>query len=76
MSGVLGPAFAALDDVVVQTRMPAPPLLLADRVTGIDADAGVLAVPEPAPATGTLWTETDVRADSGTSTRPGGCRPG
>ncbi|WP_460446954.1 beta-ketoacyl synthase N-terminal-like domain-containing protein, partial [Angustibacter aerolatus] len=64
VSGVLGPAFAALDDVVVQTRMPAPPLLLADRVTGIDADAGVLAVPEPAPATGTLWTETDVRADS------------
>ena len=37
--------------------MPEPPLLLADRVTGIDAEPGVM-------GTGTMWTETDVREDS------------
>ncbi len=33
-----------------------PPLLLADRVTGIDAEPGVL-------GKGTIWTETDVKWD-------------
>jgi 3-hydroxymyristoyl/3-hydroxydecanoyl-(acyl carrier protein) dehydratase len=33
--------------------MPEPPLLLADRVTGMVADPGVLGV-------GTIWTETDI----------------
>ncbi len=37
--------------------MPEPPLLLADRCTGIDAEAGSM-------GKGTCWTETDVRADS------------
>ena len=37
--------------------MPEPPLLLADRVTGIDAKPGVHGA-------GIIWTETDVRADS------------
>lgn len=37
--------------------MPEPPLLLADRVTGIDAVPGSM-------GKGTLWTETDVLADS------------
>ncbi|MBA2660991.1 MAG: hypothetical protein H0U74_01755 [Bradymonadaceae bacterium] len=37
--------------------MPEPPLLLADRVTAIDAEPGVL-------STGTIYTETDVRHDS------------
>jgi 3-hydroxymyristoyl/3-hydroxydecanoyl-(acyl carrier protein) dehydratase len=37
--------------------MPEPPLLLADRVTGIDAEPGVL-------GTGTIWTETDVTPDA------------
>ena len=37
--------------------MPEPPLLLADRVTGIDAEPGVL-------GRGTIWTETDVAADA------------
>jgi 3-hydroxymyristoyl/3-hydroxydecanoyl-(acyl carrier protein) dehydratase len=37
--------------------MPAPPLLLADRVTDIEGASGVL-------GRGTVWTETDVRWDS------------
>jgi 3-hydroxymyristoyl/3-hydroxydecanoyl-(acyl carrier protein) dehydratase len=57
ISSVFGPAFAAQDGYHRQVRMPEPPLLLADRVTGIDATPGRL-------GTGTLWTETDVREDS------------
>jgi 3-hydroxymyristoyl/3-hydroxydecanoyl-(acyl carrier protein) dehydratase len=37
--------------------MPEPPLLLADRVLGIEGEPGTL-------GTGTIWTETDVRADA------------
>ena len=48
--------FAVQDADVRQTRMPGPPLLLADRVLGIDATQGSL-------GKGTIWTETDVRAD-------------
>src|SRR6478609_7412154 len=57
ISSVFGLAFAAQDGYHRQVRMPEPPLLLADRVTGIDATPGRL-------GTGTLWTETDVREDS------------
>ncbi|MFZ4539449.1 beta-ketoacyl synthase N-terminal-like domain-containing protein, partial [Propionivibrio sp.] len=57
ISSVFGPLFAAQDGYARQVRMPEPPLLLADRVTGIDAVAGSM-------GKGTLWTETDVRADS------------
>ncbi len=57
ISQVFGPAFERQDAYVRQVRMPMPPLLLADRVTGIDAAAGSM-------GTGTLWTETDVRQDS------------
>ena len=57
ISSVFGPAFAGQDGYHRQVRMPEPPLLLADRVTGIDATPGRL-------GTGTIWTETDVRADS------------
>jgi acyl transferase domain-containing protein/3-hydroxymyristoyl/3-hydroxydecanoyl-(acyl carrier protein) dehydratase len=53
ISEVFGPMFAVQDNDVRQTRMPAPPLLLADRVTGIDAEPGSM-------GTGTIWTETDV----------------
>jgi 3-hydroxymyristoyl/3-hydroxydecanoyl-(acyl carrier protein) dehydratase len=51
-----GPLFEQQDGFVRQVRMPMPPLLLADRVTGIDAAPGVL-------KTGTIWTETDVKWD-------------
>ena len=57
ISSVFGPAFAGQDGYHRQVRMPEPPLLLADRVTGIDATPGSM-------GTGTIWTETDVREDS------------
>lgn len=53
ISDLFGPMFAAQDHDTRQTRMPGPPLLLADRVTGIDAAPGSM-------GTGTIWTETDV----------------
>jgi acyl transferase domain-containing protein/3-hydroxymyristoyl/3-hydroxydecanoyl-(acyl carrier protein) dehydratase/1-acyl-sn-glycerol-3-phosphate acyltransferase len=55
ISELFGPLFAPQDERVIQCRMPEPPLLLADRVTGIDATPGLL-------GTGTIWTETDVVA--------------
>jgi 3-hydroxymyristoyl/3-hydroxydecanoyl-(acyl carrier protein) dehydratase len=57
ISDLFGPMFAAQDADVRQTRMPGPPLLLADRVVGIDAAPGSL-------GQGTIWTETDVQADA------------
>ena len=57
ISDIYGPAFAVQDDYRRQVRMPEPPLLLADRLLGIDAEAGTI-------GTGTLWTETDVTADA------------
>lgn len=57
ISDIYGQAFTAQDGYPRQVRMPEPPLLLADRLLGIDA--------EPAKfGTGTLWTETDVTADA------------
>ncbi len=55
ISELFGPLFEAQDDFDLQCRMPEPPLLLADRVTGLVAEAGVL-------GSGTIWTETDVNA--------------
>ncbi|MBL9209374.1 MAG: hypothetical protein JNL92_02850, partial [Opitutaceae bacterium] len=52
-----GPAFAGQDGFHRQVRMPMPPMLLADRVTGIDAIPGEL-------GRGTIWTETDVLPDA------------
>lgn len=57
ISQVFGPEFAGQDQYHRQVRMPEPPLLLADRVTGIDAVAKSM-------GKGTIWTETDVREDS------------
>lgn len=57
IAGVLGPEFEFQEDYPVQVRMPEPPLLLCDRVLGIDGPAGVL-------GKGTIWTETDVCSDS------------
>ncbi|MER5853004.1 beta-ketoacyl synthase N-terminal-like domain-containing protein [Streptomyces sp. NPDC002012] len=64
ISALFGARFAAQDAYAVQTRMPAPPMLLADRVTGIDAVPAALVEPGPVHADGTIWTETDVRPDS------------
>lgn len=64
VSALFGPRFAEQDAYELQTRMPGPPMLLADRVTGIDAVPAALAEPGAAHATGTIRTETDVRLDS------------
>jgi 3-hydroxymyristoyl/3-hydroxydecanoyl-(acyl carrier protein) dehydratase/1-acyl-sn-glycerol-3-phosphate acyltransferase len=53
ISAIFGPAFERQDRYARQVRMPEPPLLLANRVTGIDALPGSM-------STGTIWTETDV----------------
>ena len=57
ISDLFGPQFRSQDGHAVQVRMPEPPLLLADRVVGVDALAGSMGL-------GTVWTETDVREDS------------
>ena len=57
ISSVFGELFKAQDSYFRQVRMPEPPLLLADRVTGIDATPGSM-------ETGTIWTETNVALDS------------
>ncbi|MFI9310973.1 beta-ketoacyl synthase N-terminal-like domain-containing protein [Streptomyces triculaminicus] len=57
VSELFGPLFAAQDGYRRQTRLPGPPLLLVDRVTGIDAAPASM-------GTGTIWTETDLRPDS------------
>jgi acyl transferase domain-containing protein/3-hydroxymyristoyl/3-hydroxydecanoyl-(acyl carrier protein) dehydratase/1-acyl-sn-glycerol-3-phosphate acyltransferase len=57
ISEIFGPAFANQDNFHRQVRMPKPPLLLADRVTGLDAEPTSMKL-------GTIWTQTDVRADS------------
>ncbi|MEQ9315733.1 MAG: beta-ketoacyl synthase N-terminal-like domain-containing protein [Henriciella sp.] len=53
ISKVFGKAFADQDKFRRQVRMPRPPLLLCDRITGIDAEALVQ-------GKGTIWTETDI----------------
>lgn len=63
ISTLFGPRFAEQDGYAVQTRMPGPPMLLADRVTGIDAVPAALALPGPVRTDGRIWTETDVLPD-------------
>ena len=57
IASIFGPVFEAQEGHSRQVRMPEPPLLLADRMTGIEAEPGVA-------GTGTIWTETDVRPES------------
>ncbi|MGB0589602.1 MAG: beta-ketoacyl synthase N-terminal-like domain-containing protein [Myxococcota bacterium] len=57
ISEIFGPLFEKQDGYRHQVRMPEGLLLLADRVTGIDAEAGSM-------GTGTIWTETDVTWDA------------
>ncbi|MEU2436709.1 beta-ketoacyl synthase N-terminal-like domain-containing protein [Streptomyces rubradiris] len=57
VSEVFGPLFRPQDGRRRQTRLPRPPMLLVDRVTGIDAEPGSL-------GTGVIWTETDIRPDA------------
>lgn len=57
ISEIFGELFEQQDGYARQVRMPEPPLLLADRVTGLDAESGSMGL-------GTVWTETDVRSDA------------
>jgi len=57
ISEIFGELFKQQDNYPVQVRMPTEPMLLADRVTGIDADPGSLKL-------GTVWTETDIADDA------------
>lgn len=56
ISRIYGEAFGDQDGYAWQCRMPEPPLLLADRVLGIDA-------PPLEFGTGHMWTETDITED-------------
>ncbi len=57
ISEIYGDLFKQQDGYERQVRMPEPPLLLADRMTGLDAVAGSM-------GKGTIWTETDVTQES------------
>ena len=57
ISKIFGPLFEKQDGFRRQVRMPEPPLLLADRVTGIKGEPGTMGL-------GTVWTETDVTKDA------------
>lgn len=57
ISALFGSAFAAQDQFARQVRMPRPPLLLADRVVGLEAEPMSM-------GKGRIWTETDVQADA------------
>lgn len=56
MSAFFGEAFAAQDQYARNVRLPAAPLLLVDRVTGLDAAPLV-------DGKGVIWTETDLTPD-------------
>jgi len=53
ISEIFGPQFAGQDGFARQVRMPQPPLLLADRVTGLRAEPMSM-------GKGTIWTESDI----------------
>lgn len=57
VSAVFGPLFRGQDAFRRVVRMPEPPLLLADRVLGIEGEPGSM-------GRGTMWTETDVTDDA------------
>jgi acyl transferase domain-containing protein/3-hydroxymyristoyl/3-hydroxydecanoyl-(acyl carrier protein) dehydratase/1-acyl-sn-glycerol-3-phosphate acyltransferase len=57
ISTLFGPSFERQDAWHRQVRMPMPPLLLADRVMGIEGEAATM-------GTGRIWTETDVPPDA------------
>lgn len=54
ISSRFGDWFKPLDQYEKLIRMPEPPLLLADRILGIQGEPGKM-------GKGTIWTETDVR---------------
>ncbi len=57
ISDLFGPLFQQQDSYRRQVRLPAPPLLLCDRITGIDAQPGI-------EGKGVIWTETDIQEEA------------
>ena len=57
VSSIFGSIFEQQDNYRRQVRLPKPPLLLVDRVTGISGKAGSMGL-------GSIWTETDVEKDA------------
>jgi 3-oxoacyl-(acyl-carrier-protein) synthase/3-hydroxymyristoyl/3-hydroxydecanoyl-(acyl carrier protein) dehydratase/1-acyl-sn-glycerol-3-phosphate acyltransferase len=57
IADLFGPLFERQAGYLRQVRMPQPPLLLADRVTGIVGELGSM-------TEGTMWTETDVASNA------------
>ena len=57
ISEIYGEQFKPQDGFTRQCRMPEPPLLLADRVVGLDAEPASMGL-------GTIWTETDITEDA------------
>ncbi|QDU59364.1 Phthiocerol/phenolphthiocerol synthesis polyketide synthase type I PpsA [Planctomycetes bacterium Pan216] len=57
ISEVFGPLFEQQDHYERQVRLPLPPVLLVDRIIGLEAEPGVA-------SSGVIWTETDVHPDA------------
>jgi acyl transferase domain-containing protein/3-hydroxymyristoyl/3-hydroxydecanoyl-(acyl carrier protein) dehydratase len=57
ISQLFGADFSGQDGYLRQVRMPRPPLLLADRVTGLQAEPNSM-------GKGAIWTETDIGWDN------------
>ncbi len=57
ISCLYGNTFSQQDSYTRQVRLPAPPLLLVERITGIDSAPGI-------EGKGVIWTETDVSEDA------------
>ena len=57
ISEIYGDEFKGQDGYAIQCRMPEPPLLLADRVVGLEAEPMSM-------GKGTIWTETDIDGDA------------
>ena len=57
ISKIFGPIFEQQDGYDVQVRLPEPPLLLVDRVLGIEGEPGSM-------GKGVIWTETDIPRDA------------
>ncbi len=57
LSKIFGESFKALDQYELRVRMPEPPLLLTDRIIGLEASLGSMQC-------GNITTETDLHPDS------------
>lgn len=57
IASVFGPRFAAQGGHRYELRIPAPPMLFTDRITGIEGEPGSM-------GSGRIWAECDITADT------------